>query len=116
MPAIAQGQGHSQPDAALAVAPAARQMAPDQSEIRRRIPWKTSGHGYVKECARHGKKYEFKVKLHNKCNRGVFTYHLEIVRGPDRCKTVPANATRTVKWRYPGRLAKVSNGRSTGRC
>ncbi|MEU6824806.1 hypothetical protein ABZ921_29605 [Streptomyces atriruber] len=113
VPAIA--QGHSQPDPAPAVASSAQQKASGQSEVLRSIPWKKSGRGAVKKCARHGTKYEYKVRLHNKC-RSSYTYHLKIAWGPDRCKTVPGHSKRTVKWRYPGRLEKVTNGHSGGRC
>ncbi|MFD6432607.1 hypothetical protein [Streptomyces venezuelae] len=114
VPATADGQGNARPDRAPSAVAAAQQKNADRSEVQRSIPWKKRGAGKVKKCARHGTKYEFKVKLHNTCDR-KYTYHLEIVRGPDRCKTVPKGRTRTVDWQWPGRLEKVRNG-GGGRC
>ncbi|MGW0538483.1 hypothetical protein [Streptomyces sp. NPDC003032] len=113
VPAIAQSQGHPEPDVASAQALAAQQVASAQGEVLSSIPWKKRGRHHVPKCARHGKKYVFKVNLHNKCRR-AFTYHLKIGWGPDQCKTVPKGAKRNVELR--GRLEKVTNGRSSGRC
>lgn len=103
-PTVAAATGHT-------VAAAAEPSAVAQAEVRRSIPW----HKNVSKCARHGKKYAYKVKLNNRCKRS-FTYHLEIARGPDRCVTVRRGKSKTVDWRWPGRLAKVRNGSVGGRC
>uniref|UniRef100_UPI0032EE613A hypothetical protein n=1 Tax=Streptomyces sp. HSW2009 TaxID=3142890 RepID=UPI0032EE613A len=114
-PALAQSQDGPASGAISTTVTADQQAASPSKEVRRSIPWKKTGRHHVPSCARHGKKYEFKVRLDNRCGRS-FTYHLEIVRGPDRCVTVRPHKSKTAGWRYPGRLAKVTNGQSSGRC